>query len=213
MLLPPPLGKVALVALLSPEWGCEGASSMEQQPADRAQRGVGRRGGRRAARALRVLLRLAALTHLPPAPPARSAGAVFEAAAGVHTRLSTLLQSQLEEHHNDLHQLNQTKLVTSYNQSSCRTCCRSATTSSRRASAAPPPSAPSAPPSSRSRRCRCIGRTSSASSCSQVNDVCRVCSTCVPSVESSLKHMHMKRDRLAVAHARRAGPPGTHYIL
>ena len=33
MLLPPPLGKVALVALLSPEWGCEGASSMEQQTA------------------------------------------------------------------------------------------------------------------------------------------------------------------------------------
>ena len=29
MLLPPPLGKVAL----SPEWGCEGASSMEQQTA------------------------------------------------------------------------------------------------------------------------------------------------------------------------------------
>ena len=33
MLLPPPLGKVALVALLSPDWGCEGASSMEQQTA------------------------------------------------------------------------------------------------------------------------------------------------------------------------------------
>ena len=33
MLLPPPPGKVALVALLSAEWGCEGASSMEQQAA------------------------------------------------------------------------------------------------------------------------------------------------------------------------------------
>ena len=42
-----------------------------------------------------------------------------------------------------------------------------------------------------------------------------MCVVCVQRVhpfkiESSLQHMHMKRDRLAVAHARRAGPPGTH---
>ena len=48
----------------------------------------------------------------------------------------------------------------------------------------------------------------------QVNDVCLVCSTCFPSeFETSKTHAYEARYRLAVAHARRAGPPGTHYYI
>ena len=50
----------------------------------------------------------------------------------------------------------------------------------------------------------------SSRSCRSIWRVCLVCSTCVPSVESSKTHAYEKRDHLPVAHARRAGPPGTH---